>query len=141
MLSLKLVVDTNVVVSGGLKPRGLERTALTFALTPPASLFVSDAILAEYAAVLSRPELRMPPGERHLLVGLIASRSQSVLPRRKLAVCRDPDDDIFLECAEAAEADYLITGNQKHFPPYWRNTKIINARELLRIIAPHLREL
>jgi uncharacterized protein len=141
VLALKLVVDTNVVVSGGLKPTGLERTALTFALTPPASLFVSDAILAEYAEVLSRPELRLPLGERQLLMNLIASCSQRAVPQRRLAVCRDPDDDIFLECAEAAAADYLITGNQRHFPAYWRNTKIINARELLRIIAPHLREL
>ena len=36
VLSLKLVLDTNVVVSGDLKPAGLERTALIFALPPPA---------------------------------------------------------------------------------------------------------
>jgi predicted nucleic acid-binding protein len=55
-----------------------------------------------------------------------------------LPVCPDPDDDVFLECAEAAHADYLITGNLKHFPQYWRNTKVINFRELLNIIGPHL---
>ncbi|HEV2200765.1 MAG TPA: putative toxin-antitoxin system toxin component, PIN family [Bryobacteraceae bacterium] len=141
MLALKLVLDTNVVISGGLKPLGLERTALTFALAPPASLFVSAAILTEYSEVLSRSELRMPFGERQLLMELIGSRSRRVISRRRLAVCRDPDDDIFLECAEAAAGDYLITGNRKHFPTYWRNTKIISARELAGIIAPHLREL
>lgn len=138
MLPLKLVLDTNVVVSGALKPRGLERTALVFALTSPASLFLSQQILAEYTEVLNRPELRIPPNERQQLMDLITSRGRVVSPNRKLAVCRDPDDDIFLECAEAARADYLITGNIKHFPRYWRNTKIINAREFLEIIAPHL---
>jgi predicted nucleic acid-binding protein len=29
----------------------------------------------------------------------------------------DPDDIIFLECAETAKADYLVTGNRKHYPP------------------------
>lgn len=138
MLSLRLVIDTNVVVSGALKPAGLERTALVFALTPPASLFVSREILAEYSGVLGRPELRLPAKERHQLIELITLRSQLVAPACKLAVCPDPDDDIFVECADAARADYLVTGNIKHFPRYWRNTKVINARGLLDIIGPHL---
>jgi putative PIN family toxin of toxin-antitoxin system len=132
------VIDTNVVVSAALKPKGLERTALIFALTAPASLFVSREILAEYAEVLARSELRIPSGERQPLMDLISGRSRLVVPARKLAVCADPDDDIFLECAEAARADYLITGNLKHFARHWQNTKIINSRELLDIIAPHL---
>lgn len=138
MLPLRLVLDTNVVVSGALKPTGLERTALIFALRPPATLLVSDAILAEYIEVLNRPELRIPSNERQSLMDLIARTSRLIVPGRKLEICHDPDDNIFLECAEAARADYLITGNIKHFPRYWRNTKIINARELLEVIAPHL---
>jgi uncharacterized protein len=138
VLPLKLVIDTNVVVSAALKPKGLERTALVFALTPPARLFVSQELLAEYTEVLSRPELRILSVERQPLVDLIRGRSLLVVPARQLAVCHDPDDDMFVECAEAARADYLITGNLKHFPRYWQNTKIINARELLDIIGPHL---
>lgn len=138
MLSLKLVLDTNVVISGALKPTGLERTALIFALTRPAGLLVSEAILAEYIEVLSRPELRIPSNERQPLMDLITRASRLVVPGRKLEICHDPDDNIFLECAETARADYFITGNIKHFPRYWRNTKIINARELLEVIAPHL---
>ena len=138
VLPLRFILDTNVVVSGVLKPKGLERTALTFSLTPPASLYVSEAILAEYTEVLSRPELRLPANERRLAMELIAGRSKLVVPTRKLEISPDPDDNVFLECAEAARADYLITGNTRHFPRYWRNTKIINARELLDVIAPHL---
>jgi putative PIN family toxin of toxin-antitoxin system len=138
VLPLRFVIDTNVVVSGALKPKGLERTALVFAVTPPAILFVSKEILDEYGEVLSRPELRIPPFEVRGLLELVKSRSRLVAPKRKLAVCRDPDDNIFLECAEAARADYLITGNKKHFPAFWQMVKIINARDLLDIIGPHL---
>ena len=126
------------MVSGALKPNGLERTALIFALTPPAKLYVSQPILAEYLEVLERPELRIPAGERRPLIDLISERSHMVAIARRLTVCHDADDDMFVECAAAARADFIVTGNAKHFPRYWQNTKIINARELLDIIGPHL---
>jgi uncharacterized protein len=49
--------------------------------------------------------------------------------------CSDPDDDCFLECAEAAQADFLITGNKRHFPKRWKGTEIVNAREFLTSIT------
>jgi len=50
----------------------------------------------------------------------------------------DPADNMFVECADAARADYLVTGNLRHFPKFWKNTKIISSREFLTVIAPHL---
>lgn len=138
MLPLRLVIDTNVVVSGALKPHGLERTTLNFALAPPARFYVSPAILAEYAEVLNRPELRIPASEQRALGDLFVSRTRLIHPAIVLAECRDPDDNIFLECADAARADYLLTGNLRHFPVFWKNTKVINCRELMAIIAPHI---
>ena len=49
--------------------------------------------------------------------------------------CADPDDDIFLECAQAARAAYLVTGNTKHLPATGRETQIVTARHFLEIIA------
>jgi len=59
MIPLRLVIDTNILVSAALKPGGLQRTVLVLALTKPARLYVSESILAEYRAVLSRPELKI----------------------------------------------------------------------------------
>ena len=50
-----------------------------------------------------------------------------------MRACSDPHDDIFLECAQAAEADYLITGNVRDFPAVWDSTRIVTAREFLDI--------
>jgi putative PIN family toxin of toxin-antitoxin system len=138
MLSLRLVVDTNVVVSAALKPAGLQRTALLIAITKPARLYVSSTFLEEYAEVLARPELRIRKGLRQQMMQLIRNRAHLVAPSRRLNVCPDADDDRFLECADAARADYLITGNLKHFPAFWKKTKVINAREFLGLAAPHL---
>ena len=56
-----------------------------------------------------------------------------------LGVAIDPSDDKFLECAEAARADYLVTGNLRDFPRFWKGTKVITMRELMEIVAPHFR--
>ncbi len=138
MLPLRLVVDTNVVISAALKSDGLQRATLLLALTKPARLCVSPAILAEYRIVLSRPELDVPKGIRLKLLQLIENRSYVVNPNYLLEVCNDPDDNRFLETADRAGADYLITGNQRHFPAFWKKTKIITSREFVALAAPHL---
>jgi putative PIN family toxin of toxin-antitoxin system len=138
MLPLRLVIDTNVVVSAALKPEGLQRTTLLLAITKPARFYVSRPILEEYADVLARPELGIRKGSRQQLLQLIRNNSHIVTPSRRLEVAGDPDDNVFLECADAARADYLITGNQKHFPRFWKKTKIITTREFISLAAPHL---
>lgn len=138
MLALRLVLDTNVLISAALKPEGLQRTTLLLATTKPARFYVSAPILEEYAEVLSRPELMIRRGLRLQLLQLIKNRSHMIIPSRRLDVTSDPDDNIFIECADAARADYLITGNQKHFPTFWKSTKIITARDFINLAAPHL---
>lgn len=138
MIPLRLVVDTNVVVSAALKPDGLQRTVLLLAITKPARLYVSPAILMEYRDVLSRPELQIRKGLRHQLLQLIKKRAHTVTSALRLQVASDPGDNIFLECADAARADYLVTGNTRHFPRFWKKTKVITSREFLSIVTPHL---
>jgi putative PIN family toxin of toxin-antitoxin system len=138
MLSLRLVLDTNVLVSAALNPDGLQRTTLILAVARPAHLYVSLPILEEYAGVLSRPHLHIRRADRLRLLQLIKNHCHIVAPARRLEACSDPDDNKFLECADAAHADYLITGNQKHFPKFWKNTKIITSREFISLASPHL---
>ena len=138
MLPLRLVIDTNVLVSAAIKPGGLQRTVLLLAMTKPARLYVSRPILDEYREVLARAELKIRKGLQHQLLQLIKNRSHTVYPKRHLEVTRDPGDNIFLECADAARADYLITGNPRHFPHFWKSSKIITSREFVALAAPHL---
>ena len=138
MLPLRLVIDTNVLISAAIKPAGLQRTVLLLAISRPARLYVSRPILEEYREVLGRRELRIRKGLRQQLLQLIKNHSYTVVPPRRLHVTSDPDDNMFLECADAARADYLVTGNQKHFPRFWKNTKIITTREFISLTAPHL---
>jgi uncharacterized protein len=138
MILLRLVLDTNIIVSAALKPDGLQRTVLVLALTKPARLYVTDAILGEYREVLARPELNIRKGLRQQLLQLIRNRAHRVAATRRLRVTVDRDDNVFLECADAARADYLVTGNTRHFPRFWKKTKVITSREFISIVAPHL---
>jgi uncharacterized protein len=138
MLPLRLVIDTHVVISAALKPEGLQRTTFLLAITKPARLYVSQPILEEYAEVLSRPEFKIRKGLRQQLLQLIKNRGNLVVASRRLEVSGDPDDNRFLECADAARADYLVTPNLRHFPRFWKKTKIITPREFIGLVAPHL---
>lgn len=138
MIALRLVVDTNIIVSAALRPDGLQRTVLLLAITKPARLYVSTAILSEYRDVLSRRELQIRKGLRQQLLQLIRRRTHCVTPAHRLQVTNDPCDNIFLECADAARADYLVTGNTRDFPRFWKRTKVITSREFLNLVAPHL---
>lgn len=138
MIPLRLVLDTNIIVSAALKPEGLQRTVLLLAITKPANLYISAAILAEYQEVLARPELQIRKGLQQQLLQLIRSHAHRIIPSQPLGVTGDPEDNKFLECADAARADYLVTGNPRHFPRFWKKTTVITSRDFISIVAPHL---
>lgn len=138
MIPLRLVLDTNIVISAALRPEELQRTVLLLAMKKPARLYVSRAILEEYRDVLARPELAIRRSAQQQLLQLVRNKSPLVHPTRAVRAAADPDDNKFLECADAARADYLVTGNQRHFPRFWKKTTVITSREFLTIVAPHL---
>jgi len=84
----------------------------------------------DYSEVLARPELRIRKGLRLQLLQLIKNHGHTVAPTRQLEATTDPADNRFVECADAAGGDYLVTGNQKHFPRFWKNTKVVTHGSL-----------
>jgi prevent-host-death family protein len=122
---------------GSAQAGGMQRTVILLAMTKPARWYVSDAIVANNQVVLPRPELKIRRSLRLQLLQLIENQTRAVTPSRLGQVTTsDPADNMFVECADAARADYLITGNPHHFPTFWKNTKIITSSEFMRIIAP-----
>jgi putative PIN family toxin of toxin-antitoxin system len=138
MISPRLALDTNIVISAALKPNGVQRTVVLLAMSKPAHWYLSAAILAEYRDVLARPELRIAKGSQRQLLQHIKLHAHLIHPQRCLQVTADPGDNIFLECADAARADYLVTGNLRHFPKFWKGTKVVSSHEFISIVTPHL---
>jgi putative PIN family toxin of toxin-antitoxin system len=125
-----VVVDTNLLVSATYKAYGAEAAVLDLVADHKLNAAISDRILAEYEDVLSRPHLRLNPDRAAFALGLMRSEGTLVSPTVRLSVSPDESDSRFLECAEAADADYAVTGNKRHFPARWKRTEIVNAREL-----------
>lgn len=132
---IRVVLDTNVLVSAAIKTEGAEAAALDFVAQHHATLVVSEATVAEYIEVLRRPRLRLDPARVEWLLQFIRHEGVMVAPVARLNACTDEPDNRFLECAEVADADYLVTGNKRHFPPSWKSARIVNAREFLQAVA------
>ena len=139
MNRIRIVLDTNVVVSAYLNDAGFERYVVDLVLAGRLEFAVSEEILEEYGAVLRRPKFGLDPKMLARSLRLLRSRARVVRPQKRLSEARDPDDNRFLECAHVARAHYLVTGNKRHFPKAWRQTLVVNARELVEWIAPDLR--
>lgn len=99
---------------------------------------MTGAILDEYREVLSRPEVGIRKSLRSQFLRLLRARARTIKTPRSLRVTVDPDDNKFIECADAARADYLVTGNLRHFPESWKRTKVITSRGFLDAVAPYL---
>ena len=74
------------------------------------------------------------------LLTMIRRISICVEPSRCLSLSPDENGNRFFECADAARAHYLVTGNRKHFPAGLEDTEIVNARELIEIVTNQLRD-
>lgn len=104
-------------------------------LEPDTQLCVSGDICAEYEEVIRRPRFNRSDGEIEATLRTIRDKGFWVKPTEKVRACSDPDDDIFLECAQAADAHYLVTGNVKDFPASWASTQIVTARQFLDAVV------
>ena len=108
----RLVIDTNVLVSGLLNPKSHPGLALRRAVDRH-KVLVSEASLWELANVLSRPKLirYVTPRESQDFIRQLGAVAEMVPILRPVHVCRDPHDDKILEVAVNGSADGIITGD------------------------------
>ncbi len=131
---IRVVLDTNIVISAVLARDGLESKILRRALDRELCLYTSLPILEEYRDVLERPKFRLGKVAVRQITQALRTVGIIVASTRSLAVSPDPGDNMFLECSEAAHANYLITGNLRHFPAVWKGTRIVSSRQFLASI-------
>jgi len=128
---VRVVLDTNVLLSACWKPDGLEALLVNLAIHGHYTACVSREIWSEYSEVLLREKFAaLQPRTVELLMAL-KPHVCVVEPETAVVAASDESDNRFLECAGAAEAAILITGNLKHFPEQWGPTRIMNARQFL----------
>ena len=132
---MNIVVDTNVVVSAilfGGTPGALINLWKSGRIRP----LITQEILTEYIRVLAYPKFKLSEDEINYII------HQEILPFFKVVksvpgssiVKEDPDDDKFIQCAEAGKAEIIITGDQ-HFLSLrsYKGIKILSSNQFLQM--------
>jgi putative PIN family toxin of toxin-antitoxin system len=125
---MRVVLDTNVLVSAALKDKSLPAIAVRLAACH-SILLKSAATEAQFLEVVSRPYLAplIAPASREWLTNLLAG-AEFVSITDRVAVCRDPTDDKFLEVAVNGLADLILTGDN--------DLLVLNPFRGIPIVAP-----
>lgn len=112
MIEQRWVFDTNVLISRLLNPQGAPARAVDRGLDTGVIL-LSDATFDELTEVLMRRKFDpyLTADERQRALRAVAAVGRRVAIVRRVAVCRDPRDDKFLEVAVNGRATALVSGD------------------------------
>ena len=102
---------------------------------------MSRAILEEYSEVLNRPKFELVESSVAQFLRDLMNAAVMVSPTRQITAAPDEDDNRFLEGAREANAEYLVTGNKRHFPfPEFEGTQIVSPAEFVWIVMEQAHE-
>ena len=134
---LRVVFDTHVIVSAALYEKSLPALLMSLGLEDKVRFFISPALLNEYDTVLKRPRFKLGHKETAELIEKIKQKAVMVTPTKELRILEaDETDKRILECAAKAKADFVITGNKRHFPfEEFKGIKILTPREFINKIS------
>ena len=136
---MRVILDTNILVAALISPTGPPAAILQAFLDERFTLVTCEPQLEEFRRVTREPKLRkrVKRSEAGTLVNEL--RALALIPRRLPRIERssDPHDDFLLALAEAASADYLVTGDKSGLlvlRRHWR-TRIVTARRFSNLIG------
>ncbi len=112
---IRVVIDTNILIRAVIRPQGTVGPVIPRLAKGDYKLVYSVLIRNELIAKLALPRIRekykVDDSQVEALLDLIALRGELVTPERRVEVCRDPKDNMFIEAALAATAKYVVTGD------------------------------
>jgi len=137
---MRIILDTNVLVSGLFPKKSPPTIIVDFIIEGYIEICYSIPILTEYREVLKRPKFKFSKEKVEIILNYIRHEGyltlSSSIESLKLP---DIDDIVFLEAAINGKADYLVTGNTKHFPKkYCKNIKVVTPRNFIEILEKEI---
>jgi uncharacterized protein len=134
-MNLQAVYDTNIIVSGTLVPGSIPASLISLVLQGTVKLCLSPAIIEEYCEVMLRPKFGFQAEAVVTFLHELQTSALMVHPTELVTISPDEADNRFLECAVAANADYLVTGNAKHFPAAaYQSTRIVSPADFAAVL-------
>ncbi len=131
---MRIVLDTNVLVSGLLSPYGSPAEIVRLAGMGVLHLCYDARILAEYREVLSRPRFCFGQGHVDALLDQVVAGGHLVGALPLQSRLPDPDDEAFLAVALAGRARCMVTGHPRQYPTQSRGgTAVVSPAEFLEL--------
>ena len=136
---MKVVIDTNVLLSAALKDRGPETIILYIISHPEFSWIASKDIIAEYRDVLSREKFGLTEELRTKWFNLLACIVEITPIDEALKFPRDQKNAKFIACAISSGADFLVTGD-KDFSEAQKllSTSIVSVSQFKKLVCEKL---
>ena len=135
---MRIVIDTNVVASAmffGGHPRQL----LEFLVERKLEAFASCEIIAEYQRTANELCAKYSEKPVHLPLSMILAVITVIEPTSKVQVCRDPDDDKFIECAMDAHCVYIVSGDKDlRSLQQYNGIQIVTVSEFFSLHYPNI---
>ncbi|OKH31782.1 putative toxin-antitoxin system toxin component, PIN family [[Phormidium ambiguum] IAM M-71] len=132
---MRVVIDTNVLVSAAVVGREPEAVILLVVSNPEIEWIVSTEILTEYQELLSRPRLKLSEEQKQRWFDVLNAATTTINVEVEVDFPRDRKDAKFLACAVAANATFLISGDRDLTDVQrWGNTTIISVSLFKRLI-------
>lgn len=129
---MKIVLDTNVLVSGLMTPFGNCGEIVRMLTSGEIVLCVDSRILVEYTEVLQRPHFGFDPKKTRVVIEFIEGAAETHATSPLAKELPDPDDNAFMEVALSSGAECIITGNLRHFPERCRmGARVLSPKEFL----------
>jgi len=132
MKRLRIVLDTNVIISGILFG-GIPRSILDMLISGRHDFFLSLPIIEEIREVLNRPKFGFDNGTALLVIEELHSLCAIVRPAKSINLIKeDPADNKILECAVEADAEIIISGDSHLLSLFsYKRIKILSPRQFI----------
>lgn len=126
---MRIVLDTNVLISGVFFG-GFPRKILSAVVSKKMTSCATAEIINEYEEVVQEMiDRKQGHINKSILVPLI-NAMQIIEPSSHIKICRDPDDDKFVECAKDSQALYIVSGDKDLLViKKYENIQIVTAKD------------
>lgn len=133
---MKVVIDTNVLVSAVLKDRLPEQAIMFILSREDFDWIISPEIIDEYKAVLARPKFQLPPDLLEQWFNLLDEATVLVPVETEVNFSRDIGDEKFIAGALSGQAEWLVTGDSD-FSEARRlvSTTILSVSQFIKLVC------
>jgi putative PIN family toxin of toxin-antitoxin system len=127
---MKIVLDTNIIVSAFIKPKGIPGEIISLLLSKKITICYDNKIFSEYVEVLKKSKFNFDNILVDRFPDFIRDNGEYIITEPQRVKFDDEDDKMFYDVYKSSDTNYIITGNKKHFS---KEKNIITPREYIEL--------